>query len=67
MSAMSGQVATRFGTYLQNVHDFDATAFGLSAGEAALMDPQQVSQQSECSALNYCPTVAAAAEVLSFC
>lgn len=32
-----GQVATRFGTFLPDVHSFDPTAFGLSVGEAAVM------------------------------
>lgn len=31
---------TKFGTYVGSVHAFDAAAFGLSASEAALMDPQ---------------------------
>lgn len=40
-SATHSQVATRFGTFLQDIHSFDAGAFGLSPTEAALMDPQQ--------------------------
>lgn len=41
-TSIGSQVATRFGTYLPEVHDFDAAAFALSAGEAGVMDPQQV-------------------------
>lgn len=40
-SAAHSQVATRFGTFLPDIHAFDTTAFGLSPTEAALMDPQQ--------------------------
>ena len=36
-----GQVVTRFGTFLQDVHMFDPAAFNLSVTEAQLMDPQQ--------------------------
>lgn len=32
-----GQVATRFGTFLPDIHSFDPAAFGLSVGEAAVM------------------------------
>jgi 3-oxoacyl-(acyl-carrier-protein) synthase/acyl carrier protein len=35
------QVITRFGTFLPEVHCFDAAAIGLSPAEAQLMDPQQ--------------------------
>lgn len=34
-------VASRFGTFMDSVHMFDAAAFGLSSLEAQLMDPQQ--------------------------
>lgn len=40
-SASHSQVATRFGTFLADLHGFDPAAFGLSMAEAALMDPQQ--------------------------
>jgi hypothetical protein len=33
----AGQVATRFGTFLPDIHSFDPTAFGLSAAEATVM------------------------------
>ncbi len=36
-----GRVATRFGTYVGDVHAFDSDLFGLAPAEAALMDPQQ--------------------------
>lgn len=36
-SMSAGQVATRFGTYLPDIHSFDPTAFGLSAAEATVM------------------------------
>jgi acyl transferase domain-containing protein len=36
-----GQVATRFGTFLSDLHAFDAAAFNLSTAEAASMDVQQ--------------------------
>jgi acyl transferase domain-containing protein len=36
-----GRVATRFGTYVHSTFAFDTEAFGLTVGEAALMDPQQ--------------------------
>jgi acyl transferase domain-containing protein len=36
-SGAAGQCATRFGTFLPNVHSFDPTAFGLSVTEAAVM------------------------------
>lgn len=42
LKSLSGQVATRFGTFLADIHDFDAAAFGLSHAEACTMDPQQV-------------------------
>lgn len=32
-----GQVATRFGTFLPDIHSFDSTAFGLSVNMAAVM------------------------------
>eukprot|EP00775_Hariotina_reticulata_P007135 gene7135-7350_t len=40
-SFSKGQVATRFGTFLPDLHAFDAAAFNLSAAEAACMDVQQ--------------------------
>lgn len=39
--ARSDGVATRLGTFVDNVHEFDTAVFGLTESEAALMDPQQ--------------------------
>jgi acyl transferase domain-containing protein len=36
-----GRVFTRIATYVHSTYAFDADAFGLSPGEASLMDPQQ--------------------------
>lgn len=41
VSSAKAGVSTRFGTFLPDVHGFDAAAFGLSSSEAAFMDPQQ--------------------------
>ena len=36
-----GKIGSRFGTCVHSTFSFDAEAFGLSVGEACLMDPQQ--------------------------
>jgi hypothetical protein len=39
-AAPGGGVSTRWGTFVADVHAFDAAAFGLGPAEAAAMDPQ---------------------------
>lgn len=42
LTALTGrQVATRFGTFVDNIHSFDPSAFGLSVTEAAVMVSKQ--------------------------
>ncbi|KAI8473970.1 MAG: hypothetical protein J3K34DRAFT_383389, partial [Monoraphidium minutum] len=48
--ATAGRVSTRWGTFIPDVHAFDAAAFGLAASEAALMDPQQRALLEEAAA-----------------
>jgi acyl transferase domain-containing protein len=39
-AAAGAGVSTRWGTFVADVHTFDASAFGLGPSEAAVMDPQ---------------------------
>jgi acyl transferase domain-containing protein len=40
-SAQPGKVSTRYGSFLDNIEDFDPTFFGLNTDEARHIDPQQ--------------------------
>ena len=39
--AKPGKIATRYGGFVNPLHDFDAQFFGISPREAASLDPQQ--------------------------